>query len=128
MQINNSTSDPRPAITSTPPHQHVGRHRHGRRTAAQAPANQAASTQKTDPAKLEPGNTTTGLMGDMNGDGKVDQNDVDAFVLAMSDREAYIAKYGEENYKHGDFGGTGTINFSDIDAFRKALSANGIQA
>ncbi len=61
-------------------------------------------------------------MGDMNGDGKVDQSDVDAFVLAVTDRAAYVAKYGEENYLNGDFSGKGSVTFEDINAFREAVS------
>ena len=131
------------ALTRTAPHQHSGRNHRGRRaaSAAQVPEAPAKPTTMSDPnaAKLvrpetpsqtapRVKNATARLMGDMNGDGKVDQNDVDAFVLAISDREAYVKQYGEENYRNGDFRGTGTITFDDIGAFRKALSQSGITA
>ena len=101
-------------------------------TTAKSPAAVTDAAQLTRPAVTSepppnPGTKREQLMGDMNGDGKVDQADVDAFVLALSDRAAYVAQYGEENYANGDFKGSGTITFADINPFREALS-QGIKA
>lgn len=108
---------PKPAVTAT---------------TAQSPAAATDAARLTRPAVTSdpppnPGTKREHLMGDMNGDGKVDQADVDAFVLALSDRAAYIAQYGEENYANGDFKGSGTITFADINPFLEALS-QGIKA
>ncbi len=96
------------------------------RAAATDPA--ASTPVATDPAVTDPAanppQKSERLMGDMNGDGKVDQADVEAFVLAVTDRAAYVAKYGEESYLNGDFGGKGTVTFEDINPFRDALAAN----
>ena len=61
------------------------------------------------------------LMGDMNGDGKVDDADVNPFVMALSNPEAFKAKYGLETYLNGDFTGSGQVNFSDLNPFQEAL-------
>ncbi len=103
------------------------------------PAASPATAPPSAPVLTQAGGPTTGgdaspaaqpprLMGDMNGDGKVDSADIDAFVLAISDREAYTKKYGAENYANGDFTGGGTVNLDDINAFRDALAKGQIKA
>ncbi len=142
MRIDSTVPSQPPMEPSQALHRHrPGRHHRAQHaasappTAAGTPASTSALTDATQPnrpsatSEPAPGRTVEGgrLMGDMNGDGKVDQTDVDAFVLALTDRKAYVARYGEENYKNGDFHGTGTITFADIDAFQEVLS-RGVKA
>jgi hypothetical protein len=62
------------------------------------------------------------LLGDMNGDGRVDQFDLDAFVLAMIDPQTYAERHPELNrLRRGDFNGDGVLNRGDIDQFVDAL-------
>lgn len=56
--------------------------------------------------------------GDLNGDGRVDFDDIDPFVVALGDPEALVPLYPEVNpYIAGDANGDGVIDFTDIDAF-----------
>ena len=60
-------------------------------------------------------------LGDMNGRGAFDSNDINPFVLALTDREAYIATYGLEANLMGDMNGDGMLNGNDIHPFVDAL-------
>lgn len=78
------------------------------------------------------------VMGDFNFDGGVDGSDVDAFALALSDLEAYLAGFAAafgELYPGqtltasvvemiGDFNGDGGFDGSDVDGFVAGLSAS----
>lgn len=56
-------------------------------------------------------------VGDLNCDGKVDFDDIDPFVLALTNKAAYIAKYPKCLWLNGDCNGDGTVDFDDIDPF-----------
>ncbi len=61
------------------------------------------------------------LLGDMNFDGVVDTGDVAAFVLALTDPEAYIAQYGALPALVGDINGDGAFDTGDVAAFVEML-------
>jgi len=60
--------------------------------------------------------------GDMNCDGLVNNFDIDAFVLAISDPAAYAAQYPDCNILNGDINGDGVVNNFDIDPFVNLIS------
>jgi hypothetical protein len=62
------------------------------------------------------------LPGDMNCDGRVDNFDIDPFVLAISDPAAYESAYEECNIYAGDVDGDGYLNNFDIDPFVRLIS------
>jgi len=64
-------------------------------------------------------------LGDLNCDGRVDFDDIDAFVLALGGAAAYEAAYPDCQWLNGDCNGDGTVNFDDIDAFVAVLSGQG---
>lgn len=65
----------------------------------------------------------TGL-GDMNGDGSVDEGDVNPFVLALTDRAAYEAAYpGVDADIVGDIDGSSTLNLGDVKGFTALLAS-----
>jgi hypothetical protein len=55
--------------------------------------------------------------GDMNCDGTVDFDDIDAFVLALVDQAGYEEAYPECDRLLGDYDNDGDITFDDIDPF-----------
>ncbi len=55
--------------------------------------------------------------GDMNCDGEVDNGDIDAFVLALTDPAAYALAYPSCDITEGDVNGDGSVDNGDIDAF-----------
>jgi hypothetical protein len=58
------------------------------------------------------------LVGDMNGDGAVNNFDIDPFVLALTDQAAFSALYpGVDPLLWGDINGDGALNNFDIDPF-----------
>ncbi|MEW6249581.1 MAG: RHS repeat-associated core domain-containing protein [Planctomycetota bacterium] len=64
--------------------------------------------------------------GDMNCDGLVDFNDINAFALALQGRAAYEAQYPNCNWLNADIDGNGTVDFNDINPFNNLLtSGNG---
>lgn len=57
-------------------------------------------------------------LGDFNGDGLVNNFDIDAFVLALTDREAYLAQYPDVPLDEvSDINGDGRFDNFDIDPF-----------
>ena len=62
------------------------------------------------------------LAGDLNCDGAVDNFDVDAFVLALVQPEAYYATYPDCNHLHADANGDGSVDSFDIDPFVDLLT------
>ncbi len=62
------------------------------------------------------------LLCDMNCDGVVDFNDINPFVLALSDHDAYVAEYPCCDYYNGDCNENGFVDFADINCFVAALS------
>ncbi len=58
------------------------------------------------------------LRGDLNGDGRIDFDDIAPFVLALSNPDAFVAAYPLVNpFAAGDANGDGLLNFDDIGAF-----------
>jgi hypothetical protein len=55
--------------------------------------------------------------GDLNCDGVVDFDDINPFVLALSDPAGYAAQYPNCNILNGDCNADGVVNFDDINAF-----------
>jgi hypothetical protein len=64
----------------------------------------------------------TGLRGDMDCNGWVDFDDINPFVLAISDPAAYAAAYPDCHFNHGDCNGDGLVDFDDINPFVVLLS------
>lgn len=61
-------------------------------------------------------------LGDMNGDGEVNNFDIDAFVLALVDPDGYAAAFpGLDRVRRGDIDGDGEMNNFDIDPFVSIL-------
>ncbi len=59
--------------------------------------------------------------GDMNYDGVVNFDDIDAFVLALADPVTYVATYTYAPIYAGDCNRDGFFNFDDIDSFVSAI-------
>jgi hypothetical protein len=62
--------------------------------------------------------------GDANGDGRVDNFDIDWFVLAIANPEGYVTQYGRRAWVcRNDIDRNGMVNNFDIDAFVQCLIA-----
>ncbi len=66
-----------------------------------------------------------GLPGDLNCDGVVDFDDINPFVLALSDPAGYAAAYPNCDILNGDCDQDGDVDFDDIDPFVALLSGKG---
>lgn len=65
-------------------------------------------------------------IGDMNGDGLVDENDVNAFVQALTDRASYDAAYPLiEADLIGDVDESGSLDLGDVSGFKALISGGG---
>lgn len=65
-----------------------------------------------------------GLPGDLNGDGLIDNEDIDAFVLGLTNPSGYQARYPTlDPVLQGDLNGDGALDNEDIDPFVSLLSA-----
>ena len=60
--------------------------------------------------------------GDMNCDGVVNNFDIDAFVLALTNPVLYQTMYPDCDIMNGDMNGDGVLNNFDIDPFVAALA------
>lgn len=69
------------------------------------------------------GPASTALLADMNCDGAVNNFDIDAFVLALTDMAAYDAQFPDCDASAGDVNGDGLLNNFDIDPFVTCLTA-----
>jgi hypothetical protein len=89
----------------------------------------------TATATLEPSGSTSefsaciaisgsAFPGDLNCDGVVNFDDINPFVLALSDPAAYAATYPDCPITNGDCNGDGFVNFDDINAFVALLSGS----
>jgi hypothetical protein len=65
-----------------------------------------------------------GPLGDTNCDGAVDFGDVNPFVLALNDIEAYGRAYPGCSPRSADCNNDGTLDFGDINPFVELLSGN----
>jgi hypothetical protein len=65
------------------------------------------------------------LRGDMNCDGFVNNFDIDPFVLALSDPNAYQIAYPGCNPQNGDINEDGLVNNFDIDPFVLCITNGG---
>ncbi|MGD8454443.1 MAG: hypothetical protein PVJ57_21730 [Phycisphaerae bacterium] len=63
------------------------------------------------------------VFGDLNCDGAIDNFDIRAFVLAITDPEAYAERYPNCNAALGDLTGDGLVNNFDISPFIQLLSS-----
>ena len=63
-----------------------------------------------------------GLPGDLNCDGVVNFDDINPFVLALSDPAGYQIAFPNCNIMNGDCNGDGLVNFDDINAFVAILT------
>ncbi len=61
-------------------------------------------------------------VGDMNCDGSINNGDIDAFVLAISDAAGYAAAFPDCDIMLADVNADGFVNNGDIDAFVALLS------
>lgn len=62
-------------------------------------------------------------LGDLNCDGTVDFDDIEAFVLGLTDRADYETQFGVPATLKGDLNEDGRFDFDDIDPFVNLLSA-----
>ncbi|MEM6256856.1 MAG: PEP-CTERM sorting domain-containing protein [Planctomycetota bacterium] len=82
------------------------------------PASQFATNSRL--IRLEPIFT---ILGDLNGDGVLDDNDINPFVQALVDPTTYAATFAELNPDDlGDFNDDGVLNNLDIFGFVNALT------
>lgn len=65
------------------------------------------------------------FLGDMDRDEDVDFDDIDDFVLALSDASAYFSTFGVPATLHGDIDGDGDQDFDDIQGFVPLLTGQG---
>jgi len=65
------------------------------------------------------------LLGDLNCDDAVNNFDIDAFVLALTDPAGYKAAYPDCERDLGDINGDGVVDNFDIDPFVECLSQGG---
>jgi len=61
-------------------------------------------------------------LGDLDCNGVVDFEDVEAFVLALTSRPAYLAAHPDCDPQRADCNGDGAVSFDDIDAFVARLA------
>lgn len=65
------------------------------------------------------------IVGDVNCDGAIDYDDIDAFVLALSGDAAYYAQYPNCYRLLADIDGDGAADYDDIDPFVALLTMQG---
>jgi len=61
------------------------------------------------------------IMGDFNGDGRLDQYDLDPFLEALADPEGWAAEFGVNPWARGDFNTDGVFDDADAALFDAAL-------
>ena len=64
----------------------------------------------------------SGLVGDMNCDGMVNNFDIDPFVLGLTNPAGYMAAFPNCNISNGDVNADGAFNNFDIDPFVMLLT------
>jgi hypothetical protein len=68
---------------------------------------------------------TPPLLGDMDGDGDLDFDDVTGLVLGLNNSVAYESEYGLAAVIHGDLDQDGDLDFDDLDDFTALLTGTG---
>jgi hypothetical protein len=68
------------------------------------------------------GTAPPALLGDLNCDGLVNAFDIDPFVLALADPDAYAASFPDCDIMNGDINQDGLVNAFDIDPFVELLT------
>ncbi|MEW6252589.1 MAG: hypothetical protein AB1716_18280, partial [Planctomycetota bacterium] len=63
--------------------------------------------------------------GDMNCDGAINFDDINPFVLALSDPAGYQVAFPNCNILNGDINNDGLVNFDDINPFVALLTSPG---
>ncbi|MGE0481366.1 MAG: LamG-like jellyroll fold domain-containing protein [Phycisphaerae bacterium] len=76
-------------------------------------------------AAADPRNAAPIETGDLNCDGRVDNFDIDAFVLALIDPAAYVLANPTCDLRNGDVNADGVLNNFDIDPFVALVSSGG---
>ncbi len=71
--------------------------------------------------------TRIAIRGDMNCDGAVDNGDIDAFVLALTDRAGYNSAFPDCDANNGDTNSDGSVDNGDIDSFVQCLLNGGCE-
>jgi hypothetical protein len=95
------------------------------RTATDAFGNHDTSWRGDTPS---PGSVSFRLLGDMDFNAIIDFDDIDDFVLAFNDPDAYEALHGVPTSLHGDADQDGDFDFDDIDDFVDILQSQGLTA
>jgi hypothetical protein len=67
-------------------------------------------------------NVAASIRGDLNCDGVVDFDDINPFVLALTEPAAYESAYPDCDWMNGDCDADGTVDFDDINAFVALLT------
>jgi hypothetical protein len=85
-----------------------------------------------DPSALPSGDGVAGgpavvhfaatLAGDLNCDGSVDFQDINPFILALTNAGSYVAAYAGCPLDNGDINGDGQVSFGDINGFVDLLT------
>mgnify|MGYP000470140001 CR=1 FL=1 len=75
--------------------------------------------------KLTIQTAAAGKPGDLNCDGYVDGFDIQPFVLALTDPDAYALAYPDCDIMNGDCNGDGTVDGFDIQPFVQLLTGGG---
>ncbi len=65
------------------------------------------------------------FLGDVNCDGAIDFDDINPFVLTLSDRLAYATAYPACNLYNADCSGDDAVDFDDINPFVQCLVEGG---
>jgi hypothetical protein len=67
--------------------------------------------------------TVNWRLGDLNCDGHVDFDDINAFVLALVSHAQYVARYPDCRWENADCNRDGYVDFDDINPFVACLVA-----
>ncbi len=80
-----------------------------------------AGSDPADPGSAPP----TFATGDLNCDGAVNFDDIEAFVMALTSQAAYDAAFPACDVMLGDINGSGAVDFDDIAGFVGCLATGG---
>ncbi|MEW6250133.1 MAG: hypothetical protein AB1716_05770 [Planctomycetota bacterium] len=91
-------------------------------TLAVAPDAARFAYGREDATLVVAANPLTVRLGDLNCDGAVDFDDINPFVLALSDPAAYLQQFPHCNPLNGDANADGRVDFDDINPFVALLA------